>query len=195
MLSETDSGIRIEDGKVIFGMVQCQICDGIGIIKSRKDCLTCLGTGLGMGPRGGKKACKDCSGTRTVADPENPVTCSSCKGSGKTRANDGSWLSQETWRRMDFFVYRTKRNLALSQFQLNRQCCYTHRSSPPQTESDTQLAKAVSGQKGFKQVRWICKPDGRLADHIGIFLCPDGYAVLPVFGDEEFIGQEFYVPK
>jgi hypothetical protein len=193
MPNEADSGIRIEDGKVVFGMVPCILCAGIGLVRSRKDCSTCLGTGLG--PRGGRNGCKTCSGMRTVPDAENPVGCSGCKGCGTTRAHDCSWLPQEVWRSMDFFVYAPLRNISLAQLRMNRQFCYTIHSWALQAARDTELIEAVSQNLGVKQVRWICKVDGTLADHIGIFVCPDGYAVLPVFGDDDFIGKGFYIPN
>lgn len=197
MLSGAESGIRIENGKVVFGMEPCQCCNGLGVVPSSRECPTCLGTGLGR--RGGKGGCKTCFGSRTVSDAENPKTCSGCKGSGKTRAQECSYLPLEIWRSMDFFVYRTRRNISLFQFQMNIKnppCCYTSHHPSHQSKSDTELIAEVSSRKdGTMQVRWICKPDGTLARHIGIFLCPEGYAVVPVFADEDFIGKGFFIPS
>jgi hypothetical protein len=97
---------------------------------------------------------------------------------------------------MNFFVYRTKRNISLWQFHTNLPCIGTHHASSTSDKTDAELIEQVSNDSGYRLVSSVCSRDGKtIAAQIGIFVCPDGYALMPLFGDEDFAGKEFFIPK
>jgi hypothetical protein len=173
--------MHVEGNKLVMGRKDCNWC-AKGKVPGRKPCIECKATGKGK--RGKKGGCKECRGSTTVWDYDNEVTCTQCKGNyqGFTSEDHTSYMPKEMFPTFTFKVYRHNRPITGNESHLGAGCvysCHDYGDAYKANNDDALIAKVK--ESGSHQACKVCKEDGTLADHIGIFVSTGGYSVRAVF--------------
>lgn len=174
-----NADIRIENGKLIYGLEEC-FCDTNGTIPGSKPCSKCNGTGRTKGGLG-KGDCRQCHGFKTQIDHEHRVPCTwGCNGTHYKQANSCSYLPDSIFPSLAFKVYRSDRpqTIAESLLGVGVFSCTDYGRHAQQT--DTALIDSVKAH-GSVQATKISKEDGTICDHVGIFCNRNGYTVEAVY--------------
>ncbi len=179
--------MHIENGKMVWGRKNCEHCDE-GKQPTRIRCPECKGTGNGK--RGGRGGCHKCRGLRDIWSNDHPMTCTTCNGNyiNFTVENQCDYMPSEVWQSLNFKVYRHKRLLTGNEAILGLGCVFscTDYGAAWENPDDEKLIKEVKASTSHQATK-VTKDDGTVCDHVGIFVCPGGYSVRPVFESVEAV--------
>lgn len=174
--------MKIENGMIVLETRKCSLCEGTGQKVERVPCPL-----YGKAMRG--KACPHCGATRKdghrYLETGKMVPCDFCNGTG-VKQEDMCDTADSIYHEMTFKVYRQDREATWNESHLGAGCvfsCCDYGRAWNRPENNEALIADVRGHT-FIQATKIAR-EGRLAEHIGIFITRGGYSVRPVFTMEE----------
>lgn len=179
--------MRLENGKLILERRDCSYCNHMpGLSLAPSACPTCKGSGNGK--RGGRGKCPQCSGSGRVYDSGATMPCRACAGNYKDFQAETycDTIPLSIYQTLPVKVYRTEIPMTVGESLIGLGCLYScsdYGRAWKNPERDNELVEEVRNQK-FTQATKVCKEDGTLCDHIGVFVRPGGFTVKPIFKGE-----------
>jgi hypothetical protein len=173
-----NADIRIENGKLVYGLEEC-FCRPDGTMSGSKPCRKCKGTRRTKGGKG-KGQCTAClSGTEV--DHEQRVPCLyGCNGTHFKQSTSCSYLPDSIFPSLNFVVYRSERPQTLREKLLGMGVYSCTDYGDHKRMTDDELIAKVKTHTSVQATK-ISDKDGNVAHHIGIFCNNHGYTVGPVF--------------
>lgn len=173
--------IKVIDGKLVYGLEDCVMCDENGKVFGRMTCPKCKGTHRTKGGFG-KGECRNClDGKINDFDPAHKIFCSVCNGSHKVQANSCSYVPDEVVEAIPMRVFRSDRAQTLAEylFGVGLFSCTDYGRHAQMSDEDlvADVRRSATCVQGTK----IAKDDGTLCDYIGIFCNHSGYTVQGVW--------------
>jgi hypothetical protein len=175
-----NADIRVENGRLVFGLEDCVSCMGTKTIVGRKACTLCRGTGRTKGGQG-KGDCRKCNGFKTEIDRDTHLPCPSCNATGKVQSNSCSYVPDKLYQGMEFRVFRSDRPQSINEALCGMGYVYSLTDyGRHESETDATIIAEVRAHGGVQATK-IALDDGTLAAYIGIFCNRNGYSVKAVW--------------
>lgn len=167
----------IRNGKIVVGKRPCGTCSGSGTVATKTACGTCGSTG--RGPRGGRGRRRACHGSGSHWDQEQREPSPRCEGANAREFERGSLydpLPGELWSSHPVGVYPGTWALPLA----SDYPVFTVRWGKAWSLRDGELLEDVRQERSPSAIA-VCREDGALCDHIGVFRTRAGFAVWALF--------------